>query len=235
MPKFRFRDREDAGQQLGAELRSYAKERPIVIAIPSGGVPVGFEVARALGAPLDVWVVKRIGVPWYPQLGVGAIAEGGQLSISRGLIDDIGLTGLELAQATETMRKEVTESVRNLRSERTRSVVRGRMVMLVDDGISTGSTITAAVEAIRQENPKLIVLAVPVAPPSVLGEVGPRVDRVVCLHTPSTLHAIGLWYDDFTHVPEEEVVRLLERNRRALAGGMATSPGHVPLRPQLVR
>ena len=102
MPKLRFKDREDAGQQLGAELRSYAKERPIVIALPHGGVPIGFEVSRALGAPLDVWVVKKIGVPWFPAVGAGAIAEGGQLSISRRLIDEIGLTGMELAQATET-------------------------------------------------------------------------------------------------------------------------------------
>lgn len=235
MPKLRFRDREDAGQQLGAELRSYAKERPIVIALPAGGVPVGYEVARALGAPLDVWVVKRIGVPWHQELGVGAIAEGGQLSISRTLIDDIGLTGLELAQATETMRREVADSVRNLRGERPRPVVRGRMVVLVDDGIATGSTINAAVEAIRGENPKLIVLAVPVAPPNVLGEIGPKVDRVVCLHTPHALHGIGLWYDDFTHVPEEEVVRLLDRARRAHSSSSAPSPSHLVARPQLVR
>ena len=234
MPKLRFKDREDAGQQLGAELRSYAKERPVVIALPHGGVPIGFEVSRALGAPLDVWVVKKIGVPWFPELGAGAIAEGGQLSISRGLIDEIGLTGMELAQATETARRDVTESVRRLRGDRLRAVVRGRMVLLVDDGIATGGTMQAAVEAIRGENPKLIVLAVPVAPPNVLSQLGPKVDRVVCLHTPTELHALGLWYDNFTHVPEEEVTRLLERARRAHSAGDPVG-GHLPLRPQLVR
>lgn len=235
MPKLRFKDREDAGQQLGAELRSYAKERPIIIALPSGGVPVGFEVARSLGAPLDAWVVKKIGVPWFPQLGVGAIAEGGQLSLSRTLLDEVGLTGLELAQATETARKEVGEAVRWLRGDRPRLSVRGRMVMLVDDGIDTGGTVQAAVEAIRSENPKLIVLAVPVAQPSVLGEVGPKVDRVVCLHTPAQLHALGLWYDDFTHVPDEEVTRLLERARKFPATGDPVFSHGLPLRPQLVR
>jgi putative phosphoribosyl transferase len=235
MPRLRFRDREDAGQQLGAELRSYAKERPVVIALPSGGVPVGFEVARALGAPLDVWVVKKIEVPWFHELGVGAIAEGGQLSISRSFIDDIGITGLELAQATETARKDVNDSVRWLRGERARVSLRGRMVIVVDDGIASGGTMHAAVDAIRGESPKLIVLAVPVAPPGVLGELGPKVDRVVCLHTPTALHAIGLWYDDFTHVPDEEVLRLLERSRKLQATGEHTLPGSLPLRPQLVR
>jgi putative phosphoribosyl transferase len=235
MPKLRFKDREDAGQQLGAELRSYAKERPIIVALPSGGVPVAFEVARSLAAPLDAWVVKKIGVPWHPQMGVGAIAEGGQLSISRTLIDEIGLTGLELAQATETARKEVGDSVRWLRGDRPRISVRGRMVMLIDDGIDTGGTVLAAVEAIRSENPKLIVLAVPVASPAVLATVGPKVDRVVCLHTPATLHALGLWYDDFTHVPDEEVTRLLERARKFSAAGEPVLSHGLPLRPQLVR
>ena len=234
MGKLRFRDREDAGQQLGAELRSYAKERPIVIALPSGGVPVGFEVARALGAPLDVWVVKKIGVPWHPELGVGAIAEGGQLSISRNLIDDIGLTGVELAQVTEIKRREVADQVKKLRDQRLRPVVRGRMVVLVDDGIETGATIQAAIEAIRAENPKLIVLAVPVAPPHVLGQLGSRVDRLVCLHTPTELHAIGLWYDDFPSVPDEYVMQLLDKGRRAHPGPELSS--HTAAnRPQLVR
>lgn len=235
MPKLRFKDREDAGQQLGAELRSYAKERPIVVALPSGGVPVGFEVARSLGAPIDAWVVKKIGVPWHPQLGVGAIAEGGQLSILRTLIDEVGLTGLELAQATETARKEVGDSVRWLRGDRPRISVRGRMAIIVDDGIDTGGTVLAAIEAIRSETPKLIVLAVPVATPSVLAVVGPKVDRVVCLHTPNSLHALGLWYEDFAHVPNEEVTRLLERARKFPASGDPALSHGLPLRPQLVR
>jgi putative phosphoribosyl transferase len=207
----------------------------VVIALPSGGVPEGFQVARALGAPLDAWVVKKIGVPWFPQLGVGAIAEGGQLSISRTLLDETGLTGLELAQATETARKEVGESVRWLRGDRPRLPVRGRMVILVDDGIDTGGTVQAAVEAIRSENPKLIVLAVPVAQSSVLGLVGPKVDRVVCLHTPAQLHALGLWYEDFTHVSDEQVTRLLESARKFPSLGDPVLLHGPPVRPQLVR
>lgn len=235
MAKLRFKDREDAGRQLGAELRSYAKERPLIIAIPGGGVPVGFEVARALGAPLDIWVVKKIGVPWHPELGVGAIAEGGQLSISRALIDEIGLTGIELAEATEPKRREVAEQVRQLRGDRLRPALRGRMVVLVDDGIATGGTIQAAVEAVRAEAPKLIVLAVPVAAPEVLSLLSARVDRVVCLHTPAPLHAIGLWYEDFAQVPDTEVSRLLELARKNHLSIDPPGGGPPPVRPQLVR
>lgn len=235
MAKLRFKDREEAGRQLGAELRSYAKERPVVVAIPGGGVPVGFEVARALGAPLEIWVVKKIGVPWHPELGVGAITEGGQLSISRELIDEVGLTGIELAEVTEQKRREVAEQVRKLRGDRPRPVLRGRMVVLVDDGIATGGTIQAAIEAVRAENPKLIVLAVPVAPPALLGQLAARVDRVVCLHTPTELRAIGLWYDDFSQVPDTEVSRLLELARKTQPATEPTGGGPPPVRPQLVR
>lgn len=224
MGRLRFRDREDAGRQLASELRGYAKDSPIVIALPRGGVPVGFEVARALGAPLDIWVVRKIGVPWHPELGVGAIAEGGQLFVARELINQIGLSGLELAQLTETKRREVEQRVRLFRGDRPRPSLRGRTVLLVDDGIATGGTVHAAIEAIRAEEPKHLVLAVPVAAPDSLSELGPLVDRVVCLLTPSDLHAIGLWYDDFTQVPDEEVLRLLERARRAVAASRPVPP-----------
>ncbi|MDP1827656.1 MAG: phosphoribosyltransferase [Archangium sp.] len=225
MSRLRFRDREDAGLRLASELRGYAKDSPIVIALPRGGVPVGFEIARALGAPLDIWVVRKIGVPWHQELGVGAIAEGGQLYISRPLIEQIGLTGLELAQMTETKRREVEERVRLFRGDRPRPSLRGRTVLLVDDGIATGGTMRAVIEAIRAEGPKQLVLAVPVAAPDTLSELGQLVDRVVCLLTPTDLHAIGLWYDDFTQVPDEEVLRLLERARRAPPPLPSVKPG----------
>jgi putative phosphoribosyl transferase len=213
MGTLRFSDREDAGRQLAEELKGFAKDNPIVIALPRGGVPVGFEVARRLGAPLDIWVVRKIGVPWHQELGVGAVAEGGQVFVSRELIEHVGMTGLELAQATETKRREVEERVRKFRGDRPRPSLAGRVVLLVDDGIATGGTMRAAIEAIRAEQPKQLVLAVPVAAPDTLTELGPLVDRVVCLLTPEDLHAIGLWYDDFTQVADEEVSRLLERAR----------------------
>lgn len=234
MAALRFRDREDAGRQLAAELRDCAKDHPLVLALPRGGVPVGFEVARALGADLDVWVVRKIGVPWHPELGVGAVAEGGQVFISRDLIERVGLSGLELAKATETKRREVEERVARFRGDHPRPVLRGRTVLLVDDGIATGGTMHAAIEAVRSEDPKKIILAVPVAAPDTLSELGQLVDRVVCLLTPTNLHAIGLWYDDFTQVPDEEVARLLERARTEAAspkrpveaGAERPLPGH---------
>jgi putative phosphoribosyl transferase len=213
MGRLRFRDRQDAGQQLAGELRDFAKDSPLVLALPRGGVPVAFEVARALGAELDVWVVRKLGVPWHQELGVGAVAEGGQVFVSREIIEQVGLTGLELAQITETKRREVAERVRKFRGDRPRPLLQGRTVILVDDGIATGGTARAAIEAIRSEAPKKLVLAVPVAAPDSLSALGTLVDRVVCLLTPTDLHAIGLWYDDFTQVPDEEVIRLLERSR----------------------
>jgi len=217
MGRIRFRDREDAGRQLAVELRGYANERPLVLAIPNGGVPVAFEVARALGCELEVWVVKKLGVPWYPALGVGAIAEGGQLSISRALIEDINLSGVELAQVTETKRREVDERVQKYREGRARPDLRLRTVIIVDDGISTGGTANAAIESVRAAGPRRLVLAVPVASPAVLSRLGQHVDRVVCLNTPTELYALGLWYDDFPRVTDEQAMRFLERARHGFA------------------
>ena len=214
MVRLRFRDRADAGRQLALELRDLAKEHPLVLALPRGGVPVAVEVARALGAQLDVWVVRKIGVPWQPELGIGAIAEGGAVFISRELIEPVGLTGLELATVTESKRKELAERVRKFRGDHPRPAVQGRTVILVDDGIATGGTVHAALLAIREQAPKKVILAVPVAAPETLSELGREVDRVVCLMTPTHLRAIGLWYEDFTQVLDTEVVRALELARK---------------------
>jgi putative phosphoribosyl transferase len=230
MARLRFRDRSDAGRQLAAELRDFAKERPLVLALPRGGVTVAFEVARALGAQLDVWVVRKIGVPWQPELGVGAVAEGGVVYISRELVEQVGLSGLDLANATETKRKELAERVRRFRGDRPRPSVQGRTVILVDDGIATGGTVHAAITAIRSEGPKKLILAVPVAAPEALSELGRDVDRVVCLLTPSNLRAIGLWYEDFTQVLDSEVVRALELARQEMAAIVQRVPsGHAGL------
>jgi putative phosphoribosyl transferase len=212
-PVTRFRDREDAGRRLAAELRAYAAEHPIIIALPRGGVPVGYEVARALDAPLDVWVVRKIGVPWHPELGIGAVAEGGYVHITPEVLRHIELSDDELSLATESKRREVEERVRRFRGDHPRPVLHGRTVIVVDDGIATGGTVRAAIQSIRAENPSKIVLAVPVAAPDTLGALASEVDHVVCLLTPSNLHAIGLWYEDFSQVPDVEVVRLLDRAR----------------------
>jgi len=212
-----FRDRRDAGLQLAERLRSHALDSPIVVALPRGGVPVGYEVARALNAPLDVWVVRKVGVPWQPELGVGAVAEGGYLYLSRGMLAALGLSEASLAETIQRERAEVERRVRTFRAGQPRAKLSGRSVLLVDDGIATGGTVRAAVRAIRAEEPQRIVLAVPVAAPDTLEELAPELDEVHCLIAPTSLHAIGLWYEDFAQVSSEEVARLLQQSRQEQA------------------
>jgi putative phosphoribosyl transferase len=225
----RFRDRRDAGLQLANELRSHSIDLPIVIALPRGGVKVGYEVARALHAPLDVWVVRKVGVPWHPELGVGAVAEGGYLYLSRDTMETLGLSDEDLSDVVERERLEVEVRVRRFRSGRPRPDLSGRSVLLVDDGIATGGTVRAAVRAIRAEGPKRIMLAVPVAAADTLAELAPEVDQIVCLLTPRSMHAIGLWYEDFRQVSSDEVVLLLDMGREEQAHSPTAATGYVNL------
>jgi putative phosphoribosyl transferase len=209
----RFSNRSEAGRMLASELSSYASESPIVLALPRGGVPVAYEVARALGAQLDVWVVRKIGVPWHPEVGVGAVDEDGYVYLNQDILDNIGLSGPVLDEAIGQKRREVEERVVRYRAGRPRPALGGRTVIVVDDGIATSGTVRAAIRSIRLQQPKTLVLAVPVAAAAVATTLASVVDRVVSLRTPRALYAIGLWYDDFTQVPDEEVVALLERAR----------------------
>jgi putative phosphoribosyl transferase len=209
----RFRDRIDAGRALAAELESYLPDHPVVLALPRGGVPVGYEVARTLHAPLDVWIVRKVGVPWHPELGVGAVAEGGYVYLNQAILDHVGLSRDDLAEVVRAKQREVEERVRLFRGGRSAPVLRNRTVIVVDDGIATGGTVRAAIRAIRAQNPKSIILAVPVASPDAIEALEPDVERIVCLVAPSDLYAIGVWYWDFTQVADDEVVRLLERSR----------------------
>lgn len=209
-----FRDRRDAGCRLAEALRAWALERPLVLGLPRGGVPVAYEVARALRAPLDVWVVRKIGVPWHPELGVGAVAEGGFLYLDDEMIRGVGLTRDEVEGIVELKQREVEERARMFRNGRPSPVLRDRTVILVDDGIATGGTVRVAIRAISAQRPRSIVLAVPVASPDTLAELASEVDRTVCLLEPTPLSAIGLWYADFTQVSDDEVLRLLEQARR---------------------
>jgi len=174
-------------------------------------VPVGYEVARALRAPLDVCVVRKIGVPWQPELGLGAVAEGGQVYIDQDLVRTVGISSAELSEAIKAKRLEVEERVKKFRHGRALPSLRGRTVLLVDDGIATGGTVQAAIASIRQHRPEALVLAVPVAAAAVVEELESEVDELVVLLAPETLHAIGLWYDDFEQVPDAEVITYLER------------------------
>lgn len=208
-----FRDRKDAGRRLAVELRSYATERPIVLALPRGGVPVGYEIAHALHAPLDVRVVGKVGAPWRTELGLGAVAEGGYLDLNPEVLERVGLSQDELTKAVESKQHEVQERLLLFRGHHPRPTLRNRTVILVDDGIATGGTIRAAIRSIRAQGPKAIVLAVPVATPGTVRALASEVERVVCLSTPVDLYAIGLWYADFAQVSDDEVVRLLDRAR----------------------
>lgn len=214
MLTIKFRDRNQAGRMLAEALQTYAGRQPIVLGLPRGGVPVGYEVARALRAPLDVCVVRKIGMPSQPEVGLGAVAEGGQVHIDPALLRVSGISEAELSCVVEAKRLEVDRRVRTFRGGRPLPDLRGRTVLLVDDGIATGGTVRAALASIRKQHPQAVVLAVPVAQASGIREFASEVDEVVVLMAPAEIHAIGLWYDDFEQVSDAAVISCLARARR---------------------
>ncbi len=214
-----FRDRVDAGRKLALALRGHRREAPIVLGLPRGGVPVASEVARALAAPLDVWVVRKVGAPGHEELGLGAVAEGGETYLNEDLLAELGVSAEEAAAIVARKAAEVERRVLRFRGGRPPPELAGRTVVVVDDGIATGGTVRAALRAIRRRRPARLVLAVPVASASALDELRPEVDEVVCLDADPYLAAIGAYYEDFHQTTDEEVVDLLDEARRdGLAG-----------------
>ncbi|HEX6535278.1 MAG TPA: phosphoribosyltransferase [Gemmatimonadaceae bacterium] len=207
----RFRDRVEAGRILAALLRQYAG-RPdvLVLALPRGGVPVGYEVARALDAPLDVFLVRKLGMPGHPEYAIGAIASGDVRLINEEAVRAFGITDAELAAVTAEERAELERRERRFRGDRPLPRIAGRTVILVDDGLATGYTMRAAVAAIRQERPARIVVAVPTAARETCEELGALVDDIVCAMTPEPFEAVGLWYVNFEQTTDEEVRELLD-------------------------
>jgi len=205
-----FENRIDAGRQLAARLSEYAK-RPgvLVLALPRGGVPVAFEVASALSAPLDVFLVRKLGVPGHPELAMGAIAAGGIEVFSEDLIRDIGVPRALVQQVAVRERLELERRDRAYRGDRPAPVLRGRTIILIDDGLATGSSMQAAVLALRQQAPAAIVVAVPVGASDTCERLARIADRVVCLSMPEPFRAVGLWYRDFDETSDEEVTALL--------------------------
>lgn len=210
-----YRDRRDAGRQLAARLEHLRAERPLVVGLPRGGMPVAYEVARALGAPLDVVIVRKLGAPLQPELAMGAIGEEDARVLNDALLRTLGVGQEELEAIAERERAELEHRQRLYRSGEEPLPVRGRTVILVDDGIATGSTATAAARVLRTRGAERIVLAVPVAPPSAEERFADEVDEFIVLNTPDRFFAVGVYYERFGQTTDEEVVELLRRAREA--------------------
>jgi putative phosphoribosyl transferase len=211
-----FPDRRDAGRQLAAALSDYGgRSDVVVLALPRGGVPVAYEVAKSLAAPLDVFLVRKIGVPGHEELAMGAIASGGVRVVNEDVVRELGIpkSMFDTVAAEELLELERRE--RAYRGDRTPPDVHGKTVMLVDDGLATGSSMRAAIAALRRLDPAKVVVAVPVAAPEVCAEFQDIADDVVCAHTPPSFRAVGLWYDDFSQTTDEEVRELLSQQNEA--------------------
>ena len=208
-----FQDRTDAGRWLARALVKYKAHRPVVLALPRGGVPVAAEVAAALDAPLDLVLVRKIGVPSQPELAMGAVTDGGSPTIIRNS-EIIELCGVSERKFDAVCKEELGEIERRRKrylGDRARTEVKGEVVIVVDDGIATGATTLAAVRAIRERRPKELVLAVPVAPLDTIEKLRAQVDEIVCLETPRDFGAIGYFYRDFHQVSDDEVTSTLWR------------------------
>lgn len=206
-----FTDRADAGKRLALALRRLEGERPVVLGLPRGGVPVAFEVARALGAPLDVVVVRKLGVPYHRELGFGAIGEGGARVISDDIVRRAGVGPDDVVAVERAEKAELERRALRFRGSRPRLALEGRTAVVVDDGIATGATAQAACEVVRAQGAARVVLAVPVAAPDAVARLSSTVDDLVCLSAPQMFRAVGEWYENFTQTSDEEVVALLAR------------------------
>ena len=205
----RFEDRRDAGRQVASRLTHLRGQDVLVLGLPRGGLPVAYEVARALNAPLDVLNVRKLGVPWQEELAMGAIATGGVRVLNDDVIRSAGITKTTLEEATELEQIELDRRERLYRGGRAAPRVRGRTVVLVDDGIATGATVRAAIAVIRAQGPRRLVLAVPVAQDLVAAELSRAVDELVCVLRPDDLYAIGVWYSQFPQLNDDEVQTIL--------------------------
>ncbi len=208
-----FKDRADAGRRLAELLRDHRGERPIVLGLPRGGVPVAYEVAKALGAPLDVAIVRKLGVPGWPELAMGAVAEDGVRILNDDVVAQERVTPRDIEQATAEKRREVEERARRFRGGRPPPNLRGRTVILVDNGIATGATALAAAEWARRQGPARLILAAGVIPADSVARLRKAVDELVFVRAPARFGAVGAWYDDFRPTTDEDVVEILAKAR----------------------
>jgi putative phosphoribosyl transferase len=229
-----FADRAEAGRRLAEELRRFKPEHPVVLALPRGGVPVAYEVAKALAAPLDLVLVRKIGAPFQPELAIGAVVDGErpELVINRDLIEDCRIPQSYLDKERERQLAEIERRRQLYLGDRPRTPVQDRTAIVIDDGIATGATMEAALHATRNAGPRRLVLAVPVAPPDTIERLRPEVDEVVCLMMPAFLGAIGSFYRDFRQLDDDEVIQLLEEAARWAA---TPTPGEPEADPERTR
>jgi putative phosphoribosyl transferase len=222
----RFRDRRQAGRVLAQKLEGYARNPDVVVlGLPRGGIPVAFEVAHALRAPLEVFLVRKLGVPEYEELAMGAIAAGGVRLVNWDTVEALGVSQSALDAVIRKEERELSRRERLYRTDRPPLTVAGKVVILVDDGLATGSTMRAAVAALREQRPARIVIGVPIAAPSTCGELAAVADAIVCAVTPESFYSVGAWYEDFSQTTDEEVRELLELAARERAEEQqATAP-----------
>ena len=212
----RFKDRVHAGRFLAERLKKYAhKPQTIVLGLPRGGVVVAHEIAEQLGLPLDIFLVRKLGVPGYEELAMGAIASGGVRVLNQDVLRSINISRDEIQSIAEREEQELKRRENAYRSNRPRTDLKGYTVILVDDGLATGATMRAAVLALRKQNPEKIIIAVPTAAPNICADFRARVDEIVCGMTPSPFNAVGMWYEDFSQTSDEEVKHLLKESHVA--------------------
>ncbi|MBK5110513.1 MAG: phosphoribosyltransferase [Thermoleophilia bacterium] len=212
-----FIDRQDAGRRLAERLQPLSDEDPVVVALPRGGVPVAKEVAAALGAPLEILAVRKLGAPQNPEYGIGAVAEDGSLVIDAEDVDQLGIEQNVLDSIVARETAELRRRVSAYRGDRAPLELSDRTVIVVDDGVATGVTDTAALRAVRRQGPRRLILAVPVCAPDSAARLRAEADDVICLLAPRMLYGVGRWYLDFSQVSDEEVVSLLRESGDATA------------------
>ena len=220
-----YRDRRHAGKVLAQALSRYAhRDDVVVLGLPRGGVPVAYEVATALDAPLDVFVVRKLGIPGYPELAMGAIASGGVMVLIPEVVEQLGIPQEVINAVAQAEARELQRREKAYRGDRPPIDVTDRTVILIDDGLATGASMHAAIAALRKRKPKRIVVGVPIASPSTCEEVGKQADDIVCAATPEPFQAVGLWYEDFSQTSDEEVRKLLDEayRQRSLSSDAAS-------------
>lgn len=213
-----FEDRADAGKKLAQQLLEFRNQDVVVLALPRGGVPIGYEIAKRLNVPLDVLVVRKLGAPLNPEFGIGAIAPGGVKIIDQEALQQLGISEEEIDHIEKEERKELNRRLKEYRGSTLLPDIRGKTVILVDDGLATGVSARAAIEAVLDQHPQKLVVALPVCAQDSLEDlrslVRPMKDEVICLDTPSDFSAVGHWYQNFDQVSDLEVIDLLKKTRK---------------------